>query len=248
MNKKLKFLLVTIYVILLGLCLFNVVVYSTHEDQIVSSDEPILSNNTSTISNIDEVLSSSSISIYDDVKPNVWYSKSGSWVTEKGIMVGTDDLFHPDENITRAMFASVVNRISGNLKTENRVLLRDIDPEKYYYDDVRWAYTHAIIEGISDTEFAPNAEMTREQIICILYRLARYWDYTNIMVENDENIENYFYDFKDVSDYAQEPVIWAIKSGLITGTDKHIINPKKLVTRAEVAQLVKNFCEKYEKP
>ena len=91
--------------------------------------------------------------------------------------------------------------------------------------------------GISETEFAPNAPMTREQLAAVLYRYAQYLGRdTSKAAELNE-----FTDRGDVSGYAREAMAWAVAEGLLTGVGGSRLAPTAPATRAQVAEILYRF-------
>ena len=86
--------------------------------------------------------------------------------------------------------------------------------------------------------FNPDGKITREQIVTILYRYAKYADMdTSKSVEIDE----LFKDAAKVSDYAREAMAWAVAEGIIQGDNLAKVNPQGNATRAEVATMMTRF-------
>ena len=102
-----------------------------------------------------------------------------------------------------------------------------------------WAADAGIVTGVSDTTFAPDVTMTREQIATILYRYAAYKGY-DMTASND--LSGYA-DAGEIGSYAVEAMGWANGAGLITGSTATTLNPLGSATRAEVATILMRFLE-----
>ena len=96
-----------------------------------------------------------------------------------------------------------------------------------------------MVNGISQTEFAPNEDITREQMALIIYRFAKMQGYDT---DRKADISG-FEDADDVSPWALDAIEWANKAKLIDGTSKTTLSPKATATRAEVASILMRFCE-----
>ena len=100
-----------------------------------------------------------------------------------------------------------------------------------------WAAEESIVMGVGNDRFAPNDNITREQIATILYR---YMKYLGVDVSAKGDLSK-FKDGKDVSSWAQEAMLWAQKVGLFQGDDQGNLNPRSNATRAEVATLMQRL-------
>ncbi len=104
-----------------------------------------------------------------------------------------------------------------------------------------WAEKNGIANGISKTKFAPDQNITREQIAAIMHRYAQYKGY-DVSVGENTNILSYD-DFDSISEYAIASMQWAVGSGLIKGKSESTLNPLDNATRAEIAAILHRFIE-----
>ena len=116
----------------------------------------------------------------------------------------------------------------------------DIKPGKYYSDAVRWAASTGIILGISETEFAPDDNITREQIAAIMFRYAKY---KGSAPEGAWAIRLDYNDINDISDWAAEAVMYCKLKNIMLGDDANLFNPKNSASRAETAAILQRFNE-----
>lgn len=176
-----------------------------------------------------------------DVKETDWFYNNVKYVYENKYMVGiTDITFEPEAKLSRAMFVTILHRIDGE-KAEGECIFDDVPSGAYYEKAVAWANANSIVVGVSDTEFAPDADITREQMAAILYRYAKYKGIDTIADENT-NILSYT-DFDDISGYAITSMQWANGSGLMVGKTDTTLNPQDNATRAEAAAVFMRFVE-----
>ena len=117
----------------------------------------------------------------------------------------------------------------------------DVAAGAWYADAVAWAAANGVVNGVSDTAFAPETAITSEQLATILYRYAQLKRYD---VSVSGNLSGYA-DASQISDYAMTAMQWANAAGLITGNTATTINPTGNATRAEVATILMRFCEKF---
>ncbi len=172
---------------------------------------------------------------YADVKDNDWFYDAVKTVSAKGIMNGMKEgEFAPNVALTRAMLVTMLYRIEGSPEVDGDVAYTDVNLDEYYGDALVWATENKIVNGVSETEFAPNANITREQIATIIYRYAGFKG-----VEAVELSENLHFDDADkISDYAVAPMNWLVGKEIIKGYENNTIQPQGNATRAEVATIV----------
>ncbi len=177
---------------------------------------------------------------FDDVATSDWYYSDIEYVALNGLMKGVSDKsFAPDEQLTRAMFVTVLYRNEGEPAVNRSIPFGDINADSYYINAVIWAQQNGIVNGVSETEFAPDGKVTREQIATILYRYAQYKG-VDVSVGEDTNILSYD-DFDSISEYAIEAMQYTAGSGLMKGKTEATLNPKDLATRAEIAVILHRF-------
>ena len=111
----------------------------------------------------------------------------------------------------------------------------------YYANAVVWAKQNGIVNGVSKTEFAPNDNITREQIAAIMHRYADFKGH-DVSVGENTNILSYD-DVHHVSEYAIGAMQYAVGSGLIKGKTEATLNPLDNATRAEIAAILHRFIE-----
>ena len=179
---------------------------------------------------------------FTDVKDGKWYTEAIKYVYYHGLMNGmTDTTFEPNSNMSRAMLVTVLWRAEGSPAPKGTTPFTDLKA-KWYKDAVAWAYENSIVKGMSDTTFAPNNSITREQIAAIFYRYA---EFKGEDVSKRADISK-FPDGSKVSKYARDAMSWAVAEGLISGTkvgDKDYLDPKGNATRAQVATILMRYLE-----
>ena len=177
-----------------------------------------------------------------DVYESDWYYDSVRYVNYNDYMNGTSaSRFDPNEPMTRAMLVTVLYRMVGspNVQSLNMPFV-DVQAGEWYHDAVLWAYDTGVVRGVSETEFAPMNLITREQMVTIFHRYAEYAGY-----DVSEMASIYaFVDGGYVSDYARDPMAWAIRAGIINGVDVEgipCLQPQGYATRAQAAAIIQRF-------
>ena len=179
------------------------------------------------------------IGSFTDVDTDDWFADAVQYMLDNGMMNGvTDTTFGPGTTTTRGMIVTILYRLEGEPDTAASSFT-DVAANMFYADAVAWAQTNSIVTGITETTFAPDQAITREQMAAILYRYAQYKGY-DVTANND--LSSYT-DASQISAYATTAMQWANAEGLITGNTDTTINPTGNATRAEVATILMRFCE-----
>lgn len=151
--------------------------------------------------------------------------------------------FYPNREITRGEFASFLVRtlnVPENLKGGKS--FKDVTSDKWYYKEVITAANVGLVAGVSDTKFAPNEKITREQMAVMMTRAL---DYMGVSVKKDNKALEKFTDKGSVSDWAKDGAITAVSVGLINGRGSNSFAPKAFTSRAEaiviLSRLYKNI-------
>lgn len=177
---------------------------------------------------------------FDDLDTNLWYHPDTDYVLQNSLMNGTaEKTFAPNENLTRAMLVTVLYRNEGEPAADNGHSFTDVEKGAYYENAVSWAQQNGVVKGISETEFAPDAPITREQIAAMMHRYAQ-WKGIDVSSGEDTNILSYS-DFDMISEYAIAPLQWAAGTGLFKGRTEITLNPRDNATRAEIAAILHRF-------
>ncbi|MBR2978201.1 MAG: S-layer homology domain-containing protein, partial [Oscillospiraceae bacterium] len=158
---------------------------------------------------------------FDDVKDSDWFNESVTYVAEKGLMTGTATTkFSPNANTTRAMLMTILARLAG-VDTEGGA--------NWYEKGLNWAKENGISDGTN-----PEANITREQLVTMLYRFAKSPAATG---------ELKFADAANVSAWALDAMKWAVAHGIVTGMNANELNPTGLATRAQMAAILMRYAK-----
>lgn len=176
---------------------------------------------------------------FSDVPANQWYAPAVSYVTQRGLFSGVSETqFAPSQSMTRGMLVSVLYRFNGTSHTGSSPFA-DVSSDAWYGNAVSWAYTNNLVSGVSDTSFAPNTPITREQAAVML---ARYLKFSGVALESGTPD---FQDTASISGYAKESVGAMQKAGLLSGDNEGNFRPDAQITRAEIASIFMRLCQKY---
>ena len=175
----------------------------------------------------DETTEQPSTKTFSDVSSSDWFADAVKYVSDKGMMNGTGNgKFSPADSTTRAMLMTVIARYAGEDTTGSN---------PWYQKGMEWAKANGVSDGT-----APNANITREQLVTMLYRYAKASG-KDVSVGEDTNILSYT-DATTVSEYAVPAMQWACGAGIVNGANGKL-NPQNNATRAEVAAILMRFCE-----
>lgn len=188
------------------------------------------------------LLVTSVFAVFKDVNKDSEYYKDIEYVENCGIFKGeSEEIFSPNTKMTRAMIAQVIYNLE-NKPEYNKVKYDDVKETDWYFYAVSWIASNNLLKGIEDNKFEPDTLITKEDLITVLYNYAKYKGY-DISVGEDTNILSYE-DAFSLHEYGYAPFQWAISAGVIK-IDDDMLNHDKILTRAEVASIMKNFSQKY---
>ncbi len=178
---------------------------------------------------------------FADVTKDKWYYENVRYAVENGLFGGTSDTtFEPDSDITRGMFITVLYRAEGEPSVDASETFTDIDKNAYYGKAVIWGKQNGIIQGVSDTEFAPDRNITREQMAAMMFRYASY---KGAAPTGAWAIRLDYADLDSISEYAAESVMYCKLKGIMQGKDNNNFAPQDNATRAETAAILQRFIE-----
>ena len=176
---------------------------------------------------------------FTDVGRSDWYYQFVDYVTSKGYFNGVaDKTFAPADNMTRAMFVTVLFRFHGAKGDSSQSAFVDVAPGEWYTAAINWAAANKIVDGVGNGKFAPNDPITRAQMCTMIERyLALYkkaWKVTlpetgSVSVMVDENA---------IPAYALAAVKQCQRHGLVNGFEDGTFRPNDLSTRAQVAAVI----------
>lgn len=214
----------------------------TGEDDLTVKDED---ENKDNEDNTDVTVPTGWINPFADVAEGDWFFENVKYAYDNGLMNGTaSDKFSPNGGVTRAMLVTVLWRAEGSPTVEGDaevVPFADVADGMYYTDAVAWAQANGIVNGVSETEFAPDKLIIREQIAAIMHRYAAYKGDDVSAAETTDIL--YFADYDNISEYAIPSLRYAVGSGLINGKTASKIAPTDTATRAETAAILQRFIE-----
>lgn len=168
-----------------------------------------------------------------------WAKPYIDFVTERELFLGTSqDIFSPNTSMTRAMFVTVLGRLYERSYgiISGTSTFNDIDVNAYYAKYVEWANENGVIKGIGNNKFAPDENVTREQMAVIMLNFAK-------LLNKSDVTENplVYTDSASISSWAIGGAIYCQETNIIKGRDGGNFAPQESSTRAEVAAVIERL-------
>ena len=181
---------------------------------------------------------------FGDVAESSWYCDAVRYAYDNGLINGVSDTaFAPASRLTRGMLVTLLYRMEKEPAAKGGNVFSDVEADSWYADAVAWSAANGLVEGYEDGAFRPDNAITREQMALILYRYAALKGY-DTDAKGDMSV---FADGEQVSPWAAEAMTWAVGEQLLSGKGNGVLDPTGTATRAEVAQILMNFCENIAK-
>lgn len=173
--------------------------------------------------------------VFSDVSAGNWEKHAVDFVSARDIFRGTGGgAFSPNSSMTRGMLAVVLHNLEDGPAHGLGNSFTDVG-ETWYTDAVQWAAEQGIISGYGDGRYGPNDNITREQLVVML------WRYAGSPVATDKEL--HFADADKTSAYALEALRWARENRVVNGDGNGLLNPQGAATRAQAAQMMMNFIQ-----
>ena len=180
----------------------------------------------------------------DVAGPSDWSHEGIDYCVRRSLMVGTGvGTFSPGMSCSRAQIVQILYNLSGDKTDYGNYYLpfNDVPTGAWYYDAVAWAYD--IVSGTSESTFAPNDVITREQMAVILYGYTA--KFAPEFTGNAASL-NTFPDAGSVANWAYAAMSWAVGNGLISGMGSGGVSylaPQGSATRAQASAIIMRYCQ-----
>ncbi|MGE4276871.1 MAG: S-layer homology domain-containing protein [Lawsonibacter sp.] len=182
-----------------------------------------------------------------DICRTDWYYAPVNYVYANSLFSGMDENhFGPDSAMNRAMLMTVLYRMAGSPTSQLQsagVSFADVQDSDWYAPYVKWGAAQGITAGTGANTFSPEQQVTRQQVVVLLYSFAA--NYLGLNLTDGADLSDY-QDFAETSDWAREALSWAVAEGVISSSsaDALTLSPQKNANRAEVATMLRAFSEK----
>lgn len=176
---------------------------------------------------------------FRDLDTTKWYHEAIDTMLREGLMNGTGNgLFEPNGTLTRAMLVTILWRSEGKPAASAQTSFTDVPVGAYYAEAVRWAAANGVVKGVSSTEFGPSKNITRQELVTILWRLAAK---KGLNTSNAGLTVPEFADRSQIAAWAAEAMSWGCTRGILTGKSANRVDPTGTATRAEAAAMIVRF-------
>ena len=225
---------------------FNILSPGTYKYKIVAanaSGTSVLASRTFTVTTSGSNAGGTGNSLpFQDVTAGIWYYDAVEFMYNRSVMNGmTSVIFEPETKMNRAMMVVSIYRLAGSPSCSGSSAYPDVSDGMWYSDAIIWATKAGIVNGMEEGRFNPDSIVTREQMVTILYRYARYGGFDTTA---SADLSSY-YDAGAVQTYALPALRWAVGMGLVNGIDSMTLDPTGGATRAQVATILTRFYKTY---
>ncbi len=173
---------------------------------------------------------------FTDLGENQWYHDYIDYAVEHGLLEGTSPTtMEPNATLTRAQLAQILYNLEGKPQVQGDLDFTDVAEGKWYYAAILWANQEGVVDGMSPDTFAPNEDISRQDLALMLYRYAGEPTVTGDL--------DGFKDAGQVGDWAEEAITWAVEEGIIDGMTPTTLEPTGTATRAQAAAMLQRFLE-----
>lgn len=182
---------------------------------------------------------------FNDISERAWAVPAIEKMASKNFIVGKEKgKFAPDEKCTRADFTIVLTKMLGvDNETPDSSAYSDVDSEAYFSKYVGVAKKLNITAGESNNNFFPKNNITREEVMAMVYKALAY---KGVSMNTDTSILNSYVDASQIAPEYREAVAGLLSIKAVNGTSDNTIDPKASITRAQMAVLMNNFYGKIE--
>lgn len=176
---------------------------------------------------------------FTDVSRSDWYYQFVDYVTSKGYFNGVaDKTFAPADNMTRAMFVTVLFRFHGAKGDSRQSAFVDVAPGEWYTAAINWAAANKIVDGVGNGKFAPNDPITRAQMCTMIERYLDLYRKAWKVTLPESGSLSVMVDESAIPAYALAAVKQCQRHGLVNGFEDGTFRPNELSTRAQVAAVI----------
>lgn len=188
---------------------------------------------------------SSTSATFNDISERAWAVPAIEKMASRNFIVGKEKgRFAPDEKCTRADFTIVLIKMLGvDNETPDSSAYSDVDNGAYFSKYVGVAKKLNITAGESNNNFFPKNNITREEVMAMVYKALAY---KGVSMNTDTSILNSYVDASQIAPEYREAVAGLLSIKAVNGTSDTTIDPKASITRAQMAVLMNNFYGKIE--
>jgi hypothetical protein len=181
--------------------------------------------------------------LFSDVSGN-WAESYIAKAASLGLVEGYNGQYRPNDSMTRAELVTILWRASGCPAPTTESSFTDLT-QTWYLDAVAWAEETGVINGVGHDRFSPSGEVTREQLVTILHRLAG--TPTGMEALLTGVYDSQYSDSSEVSTWAKAALYWSIYSEIYCGETSTSVGqtlaPAAAASRAQIAVMMVRYLE-----
>ncbi|HBL82932.1 MAG TPA: hypothetical protein DD391_10180 [Clostridiales bacterium] len=188
----------------------------------------VVTNDSLPSENTNEVITET----FHDLNTVSWAKEAICYLADKNVLNGRENgLFYPDDLVTREEFVKMITLALHILDDSAETGFTDVECGRWSYPYIASGVAAAIINGVSEQIFAPEAFITRQDMAVIVFRAAQCMklELSGTAAFSDEN---------EISDYAKKAVSHLAGTGIVNGVGNGLFAPKDAVTRAQAAKII----------
>jgi hypothetical protein len=172
---------------------------------------------------------------FSDVSSNYWAAQFIQQLSQRGVIAGfPDGSFRPEEPVTRAQFAAMVNKAFQKAPQRQAINFVDVPSNYWGASAIQQAYTIGFLSGYPGNRFEPNQAIPRQQVLVSLANGLEYRPTATV-----ETTLQSFNDAYNIADYARSPVAAATEKQIVVNyPNVNFLNPTATATRAQVAAFI----------
>ncbi|MDH6077207.1 S-layer homology domain-containing protein [Chrysosporum ovalisporum FSS-45] len=172
---------------------------------------------------------------FSDVSSNYWAAQFIQQLSQRGIVAGfPDGSFRPEEPVTRAQFAAMINNAFSKAPQRQAINFADVPSNFWASNAIRQAYTIGFLSGYPGNRFEPNQNIPRQQVLVALANGLNYSPRANT-----QTTLQYFSDSFNIADWARSPIAAATEQQIVVNyPNVKFLNPTATATRAQVAAFI----------
>lgn len=172
---------------------------------------------------------------FTDVQSNYWASQFIQQLSQRGVIAGfPDGSFRPEEPVTRAQFAAMINKAFQKPAQRQAINFNDVPGNYWAFSAIQQAYTIGFLAGYPGNNFRPNEAIPRQQVLVSLANGLQYTASTD-----PATILQYYNDASSIADYARSPIAAATEKQIVVNyPNVKFLNPTVTASRAQVAAFI----------
>ncbi|WP_413198568.1 S-layer homology domain-containing protein [Nostoc piscinale] len=172
---------------------------------------------------------------FTDVSSNYWAAQFIQELSQRGVIAGfPDGSFRPEEAVTRAQFAAMVNKAFAKAPQRQAINFVDVPSNFWASSAIQQAYTIGFLSGYPGNRFEPNQAIPRQQVLVSLANGLEYNPSGNV-----EGTLQYFNDASGIASYARSPIAAATEQQIVVNyPNVKFLSPNATATRAQVAAFI----------